>query len=187
VIALEPGRTLTVKILGPEGEALTGARVLQRVDDRWSPALEGARFEVTGLNPERPRTVWVKHEPRRLVGWLVARGDDPEPATVRLRPWGTAIGRLVDHDGKPRPGVGLRTWGASDDVPPTGHPAPVVRTDQEGRFLIEELIEGMRYEVLIMGMIDGAYPIIEGKALEGLTIQSGERKELGDIRVNSRP
>jgi hypothetical protein len=45
----------------------------------------------------------------------------------------------------------------------------------------------MRYEVLIMGMIDGAYPIIEGKALEGLTIRSGERKELGDIRVNSRP
>src|SRR5262249_19520330 len=94
-IALEPGRTLAVTVLGPDGEALAGAQVQERAENGWGPPREAATFEVTGLNPARPRDVVVKHEPRRLIGMLVARGDETGPATLRLRPWGTATGRLV--------------------------------------------------------------------------------------------
>ena len=42
----------------------------------------------------------IKHASRQLVGSIVLKGNKAGPSTVRLRPWGTIPGRVVDDDGQ---------------------------------------------------------------------------------------
>ena len=49
-----------------------------------------------------PRSLEFRHEKERLVGSLILKPDAEGPLTVRLQPWGTVTGRLVDVDGQPR-------------------------------------------------------------------------------------
>ena len=42
-------------------------------------------------------------EDRKLIGFLLARGDGDAPYTVRMQPWAAVTGRVVDEQGKPQP------------------------------------------------------------------------------------
>ncbi|MHC5542397.1 carboxypeptidase regulatory-like domain-containing protein, partial [Singulisphaera rosea] len=183
VIPLEVGKTLTLEILGRDGNPLTGARVEDReARDGWGRPLKTSLFHAMGLNPLRPRSLVIEHEPEKLAAILVARGDERGAVRVRLRPWGSATGRLI-VDGKPKPGARLRAVGTTDDEPYAGHVGSIVPTDAEGHFVVDRLIEGLRYSLDVVDFIEPYDDVILGRTVRGATIQAGAQVDLGDVSM----
>ena len=114
--ALRRGTTVTGRVVGPSGEKVEDAMILTRqpIDplnliwqDHDFPHAHGGRFELHGLDPEKPTTVYILDSER---GWgaaaeLSARGGEP---TIRLKPCGTARMRFVGPDGRPQ--ARLEAW-----------------------------------------------------------------------------
>ncbi len=124
--ALDPGRTVEAIVLDPEGKPLAGAMVNGRwTFQGWNGPEATERFTVHGLVPPKPRTLGglleardldamasmilpqrprmliVQHEARKLAGWAAVTADTASPMEIRLRPWGTVTGRMVDSGGEP--------------------------------------------------------------------------------------
>jgi hypothetical protein len=79
-------RPRMVTLLDPAGQPVIGASM--KNDDWWEPNLRVATFPMGGLHPDRVRRVIFKHEKRKLIGFLVARGDGDSPYTVHMQKWG---------------------------------------------------------------------------------------------------
>jgi RNA polymerase sigma factor (sigma-70 family) len=190
---LDPGRTLKGKVLGPDGEPLTGVKVCglrtYGGHGQWEHnPLEAPEFVVTGLEKEKTRLLQFVHFEKKLAGSLVVKGDDKGPVTVKLAAAGTLTGRLVSPDGEPlKDGQLLALRG------PIGEPDVVeenpsvaslpsnISPDKDGKFRIQGVIPGLTYH---LGYIKGNYLHRLGGAAEGkLTIKPGESKDLGDVPV----
>jgi hypothetical protein len=102
---------------------------------------------------------------------------------VRLEPWGALTGRVVTTKGEPLTGVRwirckmseIRDGSVAYDFDLT---SPL---DEGGRFRIEELTPGLKYE-LVVSKRGYAVEIIEGKSKD-LTIKPGETKDVGVLKV----
>jgi hypothetical protein len=173
--ALERGITITGKLVEPDGQPVEqgrafGLHALGHQDD-----LEGGGFTVTGLERERPRTVWFMNSTRTLGRMMALPTDDAGPLTIKLQSCGTFIGRVVDGRGRPRPNVGVvAVVQVGVDSPNPGRSE--VRTDADGRFRIAGLIPGPSY---IVATGDSAYRQTD------ITVRSGEVKDLGDLRTDN--
>ncbi len=196
-IELDPGRKATGSLVGPDGKPVSGAtaygldrhfllRGFDRLDGPGA-SLEADAFTASVLDPERPRTVSFVHKERRLVGHAVLRGDEKGPVTVRMEPWGVLTGRLVDGDGKPVAGARLGWNYPSLPAPGLAPPAELFATDAGGRFRVEGLTPGVKFEITLPGGEKKAVTYSAGEALKGLTIEGGQTKDLGDVRVNVTP
>jgi hypothetical protein len=165
-IVENPGRTLTVTAVDPEGRPIGGTKATGRTDLLGSGPYEQASpmFEVRALDPSRPRRVTVSHAGRKLAGSIDLKGDETGPMTVRIQPWGTITGRIVDHDGQPR--GGLELFG--------------IRIGRDGRFRIEGLVPGRKYEASAVEGFRGL-----GTVFSDVTVAPGETKDLGDLKVVS--
>src|SRR5262249_19134748 len=112
-ITLDSGRSLSGKVVGPDGKPLAGVHGVGLGGrgregfpaPRQSEGLKGAEFTAHGLNPRRPRALIFFHLEKRLARVLLVRGDEPAPLVVRLAPLGTVRGRLVDAAGRPVAGA----------------------------------------------------------------------------------
>jgi hypothetical protein len=146
------------------------------------------RDEVT-----RSRRITFIKEDRKLIGFLLARGDSDTPYTVRLQPWATVTVRIVDENGDPLPakahpargnvpavalGTNHRFEFATHDDPAVGS-VPYMGSDSEGRFRVERLVPGLRYSCDIHRCSDGSFA---GMAFDNLVLKPGEIRDLGDIR-----
>jgi RNA polymerase sigma factor (sigma-70 family) len=179
-ITLDPGWTFTGTVLGPDGQPLAGARgygLTARLPP-WSPeGMKTATFTVRAFNPRRPRDLLVQHREKGLVGVVPLPKENGGPVTVRLGPGAVVTGRLVDADGKPRPGVELEPlFGSKDKLSPwpwTRYSPQRIETDREGRFRIEALLPGYEF-----GVTDGRARVHSGGILH-----SGQTKDLGDIQI----
>ena len=151
-LTLTPCPESVVTILDPDGEPLAGAQVsgIPPVDlarEGWWQSREKARFQVTGLTEHRIRVVLIHHEGRRLAASLAIRDSKPGSFVVRLRPWGTVSGRLIDLDGRPRPGIRLSYQGPwfSNRYGSMLFLPRDVATDDQGKFSFEGLVPGREY------------------------------------------
>ncbi len=192
-LPLDPGHTLAGKIVGPDGKPLAGARVCA-LNDRgyWGPdPLSGADFTVMALEPNKPRLLQFVHAGKKLAGFLRLRGNEKVPLQVRLdQRWGALTGRLVRPDGKPIAGAmtacyvsgekhhGDQQYESLQFVLP-------VRSDINGRFCIEGLASGLKYELHFFKPLFYDLDIVGGRPKE-LTIKAGETKDLGDLIVKPR-
>jgi hypothetical protein len=181
---LERDRKREVRLLDPEGQALDGVNAEGRgAEATKTPGV----ITVSKLNPMRPSRFAFHHAGRKLVGYLRARGDEAEPYTVRLAPWGTITGRLVDAQGKPLPGAKLDNdaWQDVLDDPARGL-LPGVTTDAEGRFRIEGLLPGLSYTASAEGA--EAAKRVYGVVIDRVVLKPGETRDLGDVRARpTRP
>ncbi len=146
-----------------------------------------AEFTVRGLETDRARLVQFVHEQRQLAGFVVIRPGDNAPLTVKLAPAGTLTGRLVTRQGRPL--ADLEVVGLSDDPPlrpagpkqspPAGSFPRRVRSGKDGRFRIEGLAPGMKYSLTV---VQAPYRL-DPSIVEAPTIEAGEMKDLGDVRI----
>jgi RNA polymerase sigma factor (sigma-70 family) len=165
-VALEEARTLKGRVVGPDGQPLTGVMVVG-LFQRSFDTLKTAEFTVRGINSKANRQLVFHHKAKKLGFFLKElRGDASEPLTVELQPCGSASGRIVDGDGQPVPGlrISLSGWGGGEEA----------RTDNEGRFLVEGLVPGLNYAV-----IPGTGFFI----LAEVTVESGKQKVMGDVKL----
>src|SRR5439155_20758875 len=107
-LVMEPARSLTGTVIGPDGKPLAGTivRGLQH-QDVWDQRPQGEEFSLFVPNPGEQRLLQFSHKEMKLAGSLVIRGDEKGPLTVKLESAGILTGRFVTPDGKPFADMGL--------------------------------------------------------------------------------
>jgi RNA polymerase sigma factor (sigma-70 family) len=84
----DPGRSLTLHVLDPEGRPLGGTAASGLFDLYgtlpWPQ--DSPTIEVRGLDPSRPRRAIVRHEGRKLIGSIHLGGDESGSRTLELGP-----------------------------------------------------------------------------------------------------
>jgi hypothetical protein len=211
-IELDPGVKRDGTLIDPEGKPVAGATAfglhhhpVQGFDLGEGERLESNAFTATLLEPGRPRTVSFVHKDRKLIGYLEMRGDGTEPVTVRMQPWGELTGRLVDNAGKPLAEVGLGCNYPSLPAPGMARSATPFTTDKEGRFRIDGLAPGPKFEITLVGGLKTVHrrendvqvpethetkfrrDFTLSSSAKGLAVDAGKTKDLGDIKVTSTP
>jgi RNA polymerase sigma factor (sigma-70 family) len=191
-VQVDPGRSVTGTVLGPDGKPLAGARVkgLTAVWPRPT-ALKTAAFTALALDPGAPRELLFVDLKRKLAGQLVVRGDEKGDVAVQLAPWGVLTGRVLDEDGRPVGGARIQmgflhpmffqpvTWWVS----PHGEE---VRTDREGRFRAEGLTPGMKFRLTLSSDSMMYLPLADTPdGARELSVRAGESKDLGDLKVKA--
>ena len=146
---------------------------------------ESSGFEVFALDPAKPRRIIVAHEARKLIGSALLKGDEAGPVVIRLVPWGTVAGRIVDDEGKPRkamfigsPTGNQRAHPETDDIVPGTDWNNGIPVGNDGLFRVEGLVPGLRYSTNSRSGFD-----TPGDLFVNLTLAPGEVKELGDLKV----
>ena len=187
-LPLDPGRSVTIQVVDPEGRPLGGNKV-KGLGDLAGPmgvVQESAGFEVHALDPSEPRRVSILHEGRKLVGAVDLKGDEPGPVTVRLEPWGTVAGRVVDDEGRPRKNLILRSPRDSPKSSrpdergelPSDNPGGAIPIGGDGRFRVEGLIPGAKYTGYAQ---ENGRPA--GYLFHDVVVAPGATKDLGDLKV----
>jgi protocatechuate 3,4-dioxygenase beta subunit len=184
-LTVDPGETLTCRILDPEGKPVTSAFV-----HGYSPLqfwtvrpLGGSGFTLEALRPKQPHWVLVLHPGRQLgasVSLSAGQAGDREPVAIRLGRTGTITGRVLDPDGEPMKRQNLRVFYYKRDGILNEHLPHVVRTDDEGRFRVEGVIPGLLYQVDLAGKPPRS---TIGSVKVDLTVEPGEVKDLGDVKA----
>jgi hypothetical protein len=174
-VQLDPGKTIQGTILDPDGKPLDGAKVMD-LKLMWSKPqpLPGSHFTATVLDPRNPRQLFFYHRGRQLGAAILVRGDEKKPLTVRLQPCGAVTGRILDAKGQACPEWAI--YGQSENANmnnTTGRWWQLYvsgRTNKEGRFRVEGLIPGVKYNIVV------------GPG-HSMTLKAGETKDLGDTKV----
>jgi hypothetical protein len=177
-------------ILDPTGKPLAGALISGLTDmSVWEhEPLPTSEFTLLNVAPGKPRLVQVAHRDKNLAGFLVVKGDEKEPLSVRLATAGNLRGRLVNRDGAPvTVGEIVGTYAAMAQPgdppfdPSRGTLPRGIRPDRDGKFEIKGLSPGLSYQ---LGLVNGAYlHRLDGKAAEPISIRTGETIDLGDVIV----
>jgi beta-lactamase regulating signal transducer with metallopeptidase domain len=171
-----------ISLIDPDGKPVVGAQSEGLTWFPWSasPTLRAASFPVTKLHPDRARRITFVQEERQLIGFLMARGDGETPYTVRMQPWGTVTGQLVDETGSLSDVafLSLRGDGGFDPNPdPEVGEYAHVEIDKTGRFRVDHLIPGQRYRAEVYR----GTAKLAGMAFENLVVRPGEVRDLGAI------
>src|SRR5262249_15532306 len=169
-IEIDPGKTVTGKIVGPDGEPVAGVHV-----GGTSQFFSTAEFRIPGVDPKRPKTLDLFQHEKKLGTVLSIKGDETMPLTVKLQKCATLTGRLLDEDGQPRAGVELT--GKNVDGNFYGFFGGQ-KTDKDGRFKIEGIIPGVK-----VGLATSKPGTITGTVVQEMTLKAGETKDLGDVRA----
>ena len=186
-LQVEPGRTVAVTPVDPEGRPVAGTTAAGVVDLHPTSEYpqESPTFEIHALDPSRPRRVTVAHAGRNLIGSVYLNGDEAGPLTIPLRPSGTIAGRIVDDDGRPRGGLGIISSGGSrparpaeQGILPGGDVGGGIRVGRDGRFRIGGLVPGLKYGG---GAGEGMH--YHGELFRDVTVAPGEVKDLGDLKA----
>jgi RNA polymerase sigma factor (sigma-70 family) len=176
----DPGQTVRGTIVGPDGQPIVGGVEIRTLDVFQGPQpipRNSSTFEVKGLPSGRYRLDFF-HPTRKLAGSLHLKGDETGKLTVKLQPWGTVIGRVVDEEGKPRTDVEIFSTIRERPDPESGDLEEKPTVDAKGRFRIKGLVPGVKYDALGHSPNRASGPI-----LKGVLVGPGEVKDLGDIKL----
>jgi protein involved in polysaccharide export with SLBB domain/protocatechuate 3,4-dioxygenase beta subunit len=184
---LDPGQTLTGMVLDPAGKSLTGAHYSGLIeDDYWNP-LSSDTFTINCYRPDHPRKLLFVHLERKLAGSRIVEGIQPSPFSVQLQPWGVITGRVVDAAGKPIVGAQMeghdlpRQLWQKDAGGQFHYLDRVNTTGRDGRFRIEGLAPGVKYNLSVWDKPKGKY---FDELISAVTVQPGQTKDLGNLTVN---
>ena len=181
-LQVDPGRTLTITVFDPEGQPVSGTKASGLIDlfsDIPYPQ-ESPTMEVRALDPSKPRRVRITQAGRKLIGSVYLKGDETGTLTVRLQPWGTIQGRVVDDEDQPRKKIQISNIDGSFPKRPAEQgilpgDSPIL---SEGRFRVEGLVPGLKY-----GASASEGNMFLGVVFRDAIVVPGEVKNLGDVKV----
>jgi hypothetical protein len=107
------------------------------------------------------------------------------PFAVRQQPTATVTGRILDADDRPIANAPLGLMTSIDDIPWSEswfHKDKEIKTDADGKFTIENLVEDVSYEI--------QWPQSSLTREEGrftFTVKAGEKKDLGNLKHKPEP
>jgi RNA polymerase sigma factor (sigma-70 family) len=187
-LRLAAGKSVSGRVLDPDGKPLAGTAVRglnpsPTVFGTWERALPTERFDAISVDANKPRAILFLHPDRKLAGMVRVRGDEKRPIEVKLQPWATLTGRLLNADGKPLADVRLTFMQNVDEADPSGVgdlPDREIRTDAQGRFQLVGLVPGLRYN---LSAVDARRVL--ARVGDNMTFKAGEAKDVGD--VTARP
>jgi RNA polymerase sigma factor (sigma-70 family) len=185
-LQIDPGHAITVTAVDSDGRPVSGTvatGVCSITSTEYSQ--EAATIDVVGLDPSSPRRLTIVHRERKLIGSVYLKGDETQPLTVRLVPYGTITGRVLGHDRRPLEGLGILSAGGSHPkrleeqaVLAGGASGSGIPVDRDGRFRVEGLIPGLKYSADA-----GAGMNLLGPLFRDLILAPGETRDLGDIKL----
>ncbi len=193
-LALDPAPAapvLRVRVLGPEGRAVVGARVALEPDD-GSPTLlavtDGAGLAGLEFAGEGDATLNVASDGhvgwRRLPGRSVRR-HETEPWLVTLASGGRIRGAVRDGTGSPVGRVGIQAWRWTStwDGPPVRGMRVDATSDADGSFVLDGLAPGVHVLVLVgVGLVLADVPGASDGGLRWVRVRPGADASL-DLRV----
>jgi RNA polymerase sigma factor (sigma-70 family) len=160
-LTVVPGRTLRGMVVDPKGKPARGVQLN-------GETLADGTFTLTNLNPRRTQELYFVHQAKGLgLSMEIPLGED-KPITVKLQPCGGATGRIVDPDGQPLANI------------PVWIGLVHTKTDKEGRFRVEGLVMGKKYEAIHPDR--PRFPPYFGS----FVIEPDKVKDLGDATMKTR-
>ncbi len=183
-VALEQGATRSGKIVGPDGQPVTGVTVVGLREPEWQgrETLAGDSFTLRHLAPHGARTVLFYHKEKNLGASVDVRGDETGPVAVRLKRCGSATGRIVDADGQPIANESVtfkRVRVVKGGAAATLQGGEVVaKTDRDGRFRADGLVPGVSYTVQLRREFQIDFPLV--------VVETGQVKDLGEAKAKER-
>jgi RNA polymerase sigma factor (sigma-70 family) len=181
-LQVDPGRTVKGTMVGPDGQPIVGSVAVHTLDVFQRPQntpMNASTFEVKGV-PSGPYRLDFFQSNRKLAGSLRLKGGETAELRVKLQPWGTVIGRVVDEEGEPQPGVEIFSTIRNIPDPESGDLLNRPTADAQGRFRIEGLVPGVKYDA----WGDAPHKATDWKRiLKGVQVGPGEVKDLGDIKL----
>lgn len=184
-LELTKGEMVRLHIVDPAGEPLAGATI----DGLWPKSRwhrEGkaaADIDVLALMPAEKRLLFLFHPERGLGKALrVSPHDDVDgPVTVRLEPFGSVTGRILDAHGHPVRGARIRFDAGEGDF---SAELASVTTDTHGQFTKAKIPSGWAFTISCTSP-QTDYQVITRE----FSVQPGERVDLGtfDVTKKERP
>jgi hypothetical protein len=204
-VKLRRGVTLKGQVVGLDGKPVASAVLASRAYLPYGITAQGAtmrisrdgRFELPGGDPSGSVPVFIL-DPKKKQGAAVELSGKQagKVATVKLRPCGQAMLRLVDKDGKPVPNmrvhVQLVLTPGGPGVDPINKPGPTadlchmanldneghgydkLRSDTRGRLTLPTLIPGATFMLIGTRPNEGIFNLDkEFKAEAGKTLDLG--------------
>ncbi len=187
-VQVDPGRTVKGTIVGPDGQPIldggTEIRTLDLFQTSPSPPADSPTFVVTGLPAGRYRIDFI-HRDRKLAGALYLKGDETGSSltAAKLAKLLGHRGRadVIDEEGKPLTDVELSSTSHEGFDAERGDLENRPTVDARGRFRIEGLVPGVKYDA------DGRSPNkAGGPVMKDVQVASGEVKDLGDLKLLAR-
>jgi hypothetical protein len=200
-VPLRPGRSREGTILDADGKPLSGVRTaglhpLSFKDRNFIPSdpLKDNRFKVHGIDSTRDRALVFYHLERKLAKVVRVPGSETGELTVKLAPMGSVQGRLIDDKTKkPMPGARVtveisRQLADYKDMPGEllqehrEHLLRVVMTDEDGRFNVDGLVPGLKYNLVCSdGELRRGVTIFSHR--EDIRVESGKATDLGELQA----
>jgi hypothetical protein len=124
------------------------------------------------------------HPEKKLGGTVTVRGDEKEPAIVKLAALGAMTGRLLEIDGTPLAGA-IVSLGSPDRIASelyrtVNRITPPVKTDKEGRFTLPAAVPGVKFNL----QVQKAQKYYVGDQKIGLNeVKPGQTLDLGERKV----
>ena len=195
-LELTRGTSRKGRLVDPEGKPVVGAQAYGLGSNWEVKTLDDASFEVTALEPGKPRSVSFMHKERRLAGAAELEPGDG-PIEVRLVPCGAATGRLVDAEGLPHANATLILLPLAH----RGYPIPGgvglwpqgrgFSTDKDGRFRLEWINPALGVAVDVRPRSRPDTFLVPEKSKEAifrcLKTRPGETVDLGEIHMSRQP
>ena len=182
--ALDPGQTVTLRTLDPQGNPLKGVEVtgVTEINGAYKK-MDAAEFDLICFRPGENRTVLLSHptlrfgKALRIKQAMAADG----PLQVTLEPMAVVTGQLTIEDA-PVSGAALRIHVHGDKD--YGRSLRGAATGSDGRFRHDEFLPGLDYSIYAEGR--GLNFTVVAKQL---SVAPGETVDLGtiDVTTDERP
>jgi len=184
-ITLAPGRVQNVQVIGPDGRPVAGTRVFGDLKGSLDgEVMRNAGFSFVHRIPGTDEAILVVQDNEAAGGLLLVKGDEPDPIRITLEPTGTITGRLVDEEGRPRPGVPLSV---TQDLKTIRFESfsKARTTDDDGRFHISGLVPRVLYTIDAVKNNERNYSLRAEGYLNATrwTVKPGETQDWGDVQV----
>jgi beta-lactamase regulating signal transducer with metallopeptidase domain/protocatechuate 3,4-dioxygenase beta subunit len=182
-LALDPGGVIPLSIVDPVGKPVSQCSYVFQTDAGRGSMTFGAAapFEMRGMEPNESRGILFRTAKPSVGKVQVLHYDDKaagRAVTVKLEPYGTVKGRLLDEEGMPLKFVNVDVVARGDNyvLPPFRNG---LESQADGRFVLNNVAAGAEYYEIYA---DGFDEPIAKK----LSVSAGQTIDLGDIKRKSK-